>query len=1040
MPSDIEALLARALSLHQAGSLNQAHELYRQILAIRPDHDEATHLMGALALQQGEPVAAEQWIAKAIAINPGVPIYYGNRANALRQLDRLDEAIACLEAGLKLHPDFAELHYNHGILLADAKRHAEAVAAFRHATRLNPGHPQAFYNCGNALMQLEDHAAAVACYEAAIALRPGYAKAYYNLGKAWRASNDDEMAVRCFSRAIGIDPGYAKAYYNRGNALQALKRHDEAVKDYDQCIALQPDDDVALVNKGNALLSQNDYASAVEAYDRAIEVNPDVAAYHNNKGNAFLGLKRHDQALGAYEQAVQVDPLEKDAHFNQAICYLLTGDLRRGFQKYEWRWKTEDMAKLKPQFSQPAWTGQEAIAGKRVLLYCEQGLGDTIQFVRYARRVAGLGARVVLVVQPPLLELMKRLDGEGELVADGSPIPAFDYHCALLSLPRIFATELASIPAHERYFFPEEAKVAAWEKKLGNKTRPRLGLVWSGRPEHKNDSNRSLGLADFLRAIPQGFDLVCLQKELRPQDRDTLSSRPDIRFFGDELKDFSDTAALCESMDLVVSVDTSVAHLAGAIGKPVWILLPFVPDWRWLLDRDDTPWYPSARLFRQPAAGDWPGALAQVHQALLHRLGGARVGAGNVTVARKAGSEDGFTTEAGRLPVLLNWQLGSTFGWGLLGLNIFMHWARDPKLQPLMGHRIGAGDVRLLDPLRLQAISHVIDRSNDFVKQFLGRQGGMKFSFPLIDALGNGLVPRNNWVGSETIGRCIFEDTQLEKLDRKLAKFDWLLTASNWNRALLESSQTKPVHVVLEGIDHALFFPGPRSGLLSPNRFYIFSGGKIEYRKAQDLVLRAFREFAARHDDAVLVTSWQSPFAVNSVGFRGTLASEVKLAPDGRQLDIQGWAEDNGISRSQVLDIGMVPNQMMPAVLREMDCAMQVSRAEACTNLPAKEAMACGVPVILAQNTGVLDLIDVGNCLPLTDQRPVSPQLAGCGVDGWGECGVEAMVDALERLYSDTQLRRSIGQRGAEWILANGRTWQAHSAQLKRLLLENDGR
>jgi glycosyltransferase involved in cell wall biosynthesis len=388
-------------------------------------------------------------------------------------------------------------------------------------------------------------------------------------------------------------------------------------------------------------------------------------------------------------------------------------------------------------------------------------------------------------------------------------------------------------------------------------------------------------------------------------------------------------------------------------------------------------------------------------------------------------------TPENRLPVLLNWQANNTFGWGILGLNIFFQWANDAELQPLLRSRLGPEDMQMVDPLRQMTIEAARSVSNQFVEKFLNKYSS--YAFPVIDALGNGLMPKSEARGSKTIGRCIFEDTNLVDLDSKLAKYDHLLCGSTWNQALLQANCSKPVAMIHEGVDPSLFHPGPRSGVLDPGRFYIFSGGKVEYRKAQDLVLRAFKIFSQRHDDAVLVTSWHSPWPAISVGFKGSAKAELRLDASGR-LDILRWAEENGIKRGQVMDVGPIPNAMMPSVLREMDCSLQVSRAEACTNLPAKEAMACGVPVVLAANTGVLDLIGKDNCLPLCDQRPVEFAPVELGTAGWGESSVEEIVSSLELLYTGTEWRRSVGNQGAMWILENGRTWSVHAAQLKALI------
>lgn len=384
--------------------------------------------------------------------------------------------------------------------------------------------------------------------------------------------------------------------------------------------------------------------------------------------------------------------------------------------------------------------------------------------------------------------------------------------------------------------------------------------------------------------------------------------------------------------------------------------------------------------------------------------------------------------------IYLNWHANNRFGWGILGLNIFFHWANDPEVQPLMGMPIAETDLQMVDPLRLSSCMAAIGESNRFQaalqkENFSLRQRGVM----LIDALGNGFAVQQPRMGAVNIGRCIFEDTRLGNLDQVLSKYDALLCASRWNADLLAAHSSKPVKMIHEGIDHSLFFPGPRSGINDPGRFRIFSGGKVEYRKAQDLVLLAFREFSARHDDAQLVTAWHSPWPRLSAGFQGRLTTPLGLDPHG-MIDVRRWAAENGIAPDKVVDIGPVPNPVMPMVLREMDCALLPSRAEACTNLPAKEAMACGVPVILAENTGVRDLVGSDNCIPIRNQKPITG-LPDSGSLGWGESSVDEIVAALELLYTDTQRRRAIGANGAEWILGEQRTWQAHAAQLKDFVL-----
>jgi glycosyltransferase involved in cell wall biosynthesis len=384
-----------------------------------------------------------------------------------------------------------------------------------------------------------------------------------------------------------------------------------------------------------------------------------------------------------------------------------------------------------------------------------------------------------------------------------------------------------------------------------------------------------------------------------------------------------------------------------------------------------------------------------------------------------------------RRQVILNWQASNSFGWGLLGLNIFQQWARDPEIQPLMGVPIEPKDLQGIDPLRLLAMESATVAANEFLVEFAAGNVDLRERQALvIDGLENGLHPPSvHRGGVRNVARCIFEDTRVDNLDQKLAGYDSLVCASDWSARLLRAGGSKPVTMIHEGIDPSHFFPGPRSGLLDSGRFYVFSGGKVEFRKAQDLVLLAFREFAARHDEAVLVAAWHSPWPQISAGYQGRLPVPLRLNSDGG-LDIRRWAVENGIAPKQFIELPLMQNTQMPAILREMDCAVQVSRCEACTNLPATEAMACGVPVILADNTGVRDLIDADNCVALQHQTPIE-LTSGIGTAGWGDSSVEEIVAALEMLYTDTQSRRRIGARGAEWIIERRRTWRNHASELK---------
>jgi tetratricopeptide (TPR) repeat protein len=615
--SEITSLLAEAFALHQAGRLAEAEKTYNQILATQPDHFDSLHLLGILFHQRGDHAQALRQIDLALKINPNNIVALNNRGIALKELKRFAEALASYDSALALWPDYAEALLGRGDALKELKRFEEALASYDRALKLRPGLAEAHANRGDVLHELKRFEEALASYDRAITLRPDLAEAHANRGSALHALKRFEEALASYDHALALRPDYAEAYYNRGNALHALKRFAEALADYDQALALRPDHVEALANRGVTLHEQKRFEEALASHDRALAVRPDYAEGFVNRGVTLHELKRFEEALASYDRAIALRPDYAQAHFNEAVCRMLIGDFDRGWQKLEWGWETEQLRNAKRNFSQPLWLGSDEIAGKTVLLHGVHGFGDTIQFCRYVPRVVERGARVILEVQEPLNELMGTLPGAAQIVSRGEPLPDFDLHCPLLSLPLALQTRSTTIPSQTPYLRASPPAVMDWDGRLGPRHRPRIGLAWSGRPEHNNDHNRSMRLSTLLSPLA-GFNAtyVSLQREVRADDAPVLQGRSDILHFGDELKTYADTAALIANLDLVISVDTSVAHLAGALAKPVWILLPFMPDWRWLLDREDSPWYPTARLFRQDEGRGWDGVMARVHAAL----------------------------------------------------------------------------------------------------------------------------------------------------------------------------------------------------------------------------------------------------------------------------------------------------------------------------------------------------------------------------------------------------------------------------------------
>jgi len=574
-------LLERAVAAFQAGRWHEAESACRALAAAGRDGFEVRYLLGLAAERTGRAEEAVALLSEAARLNPAHPETRFNLGVALARLGRFDEAVTAYDGAIALRAGFADAHFNRGVALAALGRAGEALAAYGRAVALAPADPQAHHNLGTTLAGLRRF----------------------------------DEALRAYDRAIEIDPRYARALASRAGALFHLGRFDEALEDGDRAIAADPRAAQAWDSRALVLLELDRPAEALQSADRAIAIEPGEANAHYHRGNALRELARFEEAIAAYERAVALDPRHAAAYRNLADALLLCGDFARGWEAYAWRWRLLPGG-TRPDMTAPPWLGEGGVEGRTLLLHGEMGMGDTLQFCRYATQVARLGARVILEAPAPLVPLLRTLDGPAAVIARGEAIPPHDGHCPLMSLPFAFRTDPATLPAAVPYLRAEPAREAEWRSRLGPGSRRRIGLAWSGSAGLRND-RRSLSLAHVLPLVGHGADWYSLQKDVPGRDEALLASRPDLRELGTAFADFADTAAAVSLLDLVITVDTSVAHVAGALGKPVWILLPHVPhDWRWFREGERTPWYPTARLFRQPAPGDWDAVVREVAAAI----------------------------------------------------------------------------------------------------------------------------------------------------------------------------------------------------------------------------------------------------------------------------------------------------------------------------------------------------------------------------------------------------------------------------------------
>jgi tetratricopeptide (TPR) repeat protein len=649
----IEQMFGLAQQHHQAGRLPQAEQLYRQILDGQPGHAGALQYLGVIACQAGRPDAGVDLIRRAVAIAPDNPEARSNLGNALRDNGQFDQAIEAFRQAIGLRPNYPEAYHNLGNALKDKGEVDEAMAAYRQAIALRPNYAEAHNNLGIVLRDKGELDGAIAACRQAIAHRPNYPEAHNNLGIALRDKGQAGEAIAACRRAIGLRPNYPEAYHNLGNALKDTGRLEETIAAYRQAIAFRPDYAEAHNNLGNVLRDKGQVDGAIAAFRHAIALNPNLPEACCNLGDALREEGQLDEAIAACRQAIALRPdyveghynlgialqdkgrLEEaeaayrraialrmdfvEAHNNLAFTLLLQGEFLRGWEEYEWRWKWKDFPSPRRDFGQPQWDGSD-LNGRIVLLHAEQGFGDTIQFIRYATLVARRGASVVVECQPALKNLLQSNARGWQVIGRGEPLPAFDVHCPLLSLPLAFGTTLQSIPAEVPYLEADAEIARQWKERLAEDSGfLKVGLSWAGSSTHENDRNRSMSLSAFAPlARFHGIRFYSLQKGEAAKQANDPPGGMHLMDFSGAIHDFAESAGLIANLDLVISVDTAVVHLAGAMGKLVWVLLPTTQDWRWMREREDSPWYRTVRLFGQTKAGDWEDVVRRVSEGIPH--------------------------------------------------------------------------------------------------------------------------------------------------------------------------------------------------------------------------------------------------------------------------------------------------------------------------------------------------------------------------------------------------------------------------------------
>jgi tetratricopeptide (TPR) repeat protein/glycosyltransferase involved in cell wall biosynthesis len=847
----------------------------------------------------------------------------------------------------------------------------------------------AIYLHGIIDFRLENFESAKEYFSKSAELNPGHAESLYNLALCYANSGDDDKAIECYIKALERNPKHSNSLNNLGALYYDKKNYDEAEKLYLQALSFEPNNTNAISNLGNVKLSKNKPEEAIEYYKKAINtksaagVDFNYANAYNNIGFVKMEYGVLEECYEYFDRASEIDPEYAEPHFNKARAYLLSGRLVDGWREYEWRLKREEYEKR--TFSKPMLTNQN-IKGKTILACSEQGLGDTINFMRYLPMLKDAGCRVIFECHKKVMHLVKDYYGFDEIIEQKlseEPAVDYDYHIPLMSLPNYFKTDINHIPGGTPYIFADEELVEYWKNIIQKDDSFKVGIVWAGNPSHIRDDDRSCRISDFLPLFSiEGAKIYILQKgAATEQTNDIVNPYVDLNQFGfDEKLPFSDSAAIIENLDLVVTVDTSITHLAGAMNKPVWALLSYIPDWRWMLGREDTPWYPSMRLIRQTKNGDWKQVFQFVREEIIKKINGSKAAVSSNT------KNDGaaVTDEQQRIrdTFYLGLPTGENFGWGVCGAYLRKELSK-----------------------KVDIIN--VDENSEILKS--GKADGSLFQ-ALSDINFTAMV---NVRGKRNYSYTFFENELNDNSIENAKKYDLVFAGSSWCRDKMIDKGIYNSGILIQGIDPELFYPIEEEK--TENLFTIYSGGKFELRKGQDIVLRAFDILQKKHDDVILINTWYNIWPATMQPM--TISPFIKFELKGNNWinQMRHICAINDIAGERIFTLPLSPNNKMRELYKKTDIGLFPNRCEGGTNLVLMEYMASGKPVIASYNTGHEDVLTEDNSYPLTTMKDFQVyDNEDVLMYDWKEPDLDEVVAQLEFAYNNRDAIKAKGKIAGE--------------------------
>ncbi len=987
-----------------------AETLYKKVIKIKPAHTEACYNLALCLHNQDKKEEALIYYQKAVELDPFLSEAYNNLAVVYKELERFEEAETAFKKAVKIKPGNSNAVSN----LSNLSLNQESSDEFRKAFDLfqekdfegardilvkllekNPDSIHLNNALGTIYFNLKSYDKSIKCYEKVLSINENDSDAYYSLGVCYQYSDNNKLALENYKKAAELNPGNLGALNNLGLLSLDSKNNDDAEKYYRMALEVNPDYAFTLLNLGGLKLGTDKFEEALEYYHKALKVllkdNNDfenITKAYTNIGVVHLRRQNINEALNYFNLALETDPQSTLAHYNKAEALLITKQFDEGWKEYEWRIERKDFGNRK--FDR-AFGPQVDLHGKRVLVFAEQGLGDAIQFVRYLPMLKEKGCYIIFECGKEIHSLLNRFEGIDMIIdrkINIEPDIEYDYAIPLLSLPLYFKTNINNIPSGTRYLKADAELRNRWSQIIKDGDKIKIGIVWAGNPSHSNDRQRSARLRHFINLLSiEGTHFYSLQKGfpvIQAKDYQLLLTDLD-----EHIKSFADTAAIIENLDLVITVDTSVAHLAGALGKETWLLLPFFPDWRWMLYEDKSPWYPSIKLYRQPAIYDWNSVFKILKNDLEDF----------VLEKRKIKTKDvSFKKNEKAETIYLGLTSGENFGWGVCSKYLKKELSQ-----------------------KLNIIN--FDEHPELVKS--GMVNG-----PVFHALNNndfnGLFPVR---GTKNIGYTFFEYELNEAAIKKALNYDLVLGGSSWNEKKLRERGVNNTGVLIQGVDPELFYPSDKE--TKRDLFVIFSGGKFELRKGQDLVLRAIKILQQKYRDIVLINAWYNmwPSTMQSMGMSKHIKYEYK-GETWKNFMIN-LCTINGIDGDKVLTLPITPNNKLRDLYLSTDIGLFPNRCEGGTNLVLMEYMACGKPVIASYTSGHTDILTDENSLPLTHMKEFKLYDDNKNLFAdWEEPDIDEIIAKIEYAYFNRENIKQIGKKAGEFMKSF--TWKASAETLMK--------